>query len=147
MITLELPEAPPKAYLRWMAYWREVERWMLEHRDLEAAAEVESAPFFHNRVAEFLSREAIPQIVRQAQTARRQGRRVAPKVEAPPDIMAEAVGYIIRRSRWLQEQELAGLPGMPPLDEEVANIRAKVMAVIQLQLAGRPREGGSRHIA
>src|SRR5438094_2147989 len=68
-LTLVLPPAPPDHYMRWMAFWREVEQQMLRSPSLEEFASAQSAPFMHDPVARLLSNVAVTQVTRQAEEA------------------------------------------------------------------------------
>lgn len=54
-----------------------------------------------------------------------------------------AVHHVIRRARWLQDQNVARRLRVRPLRDEPANLRAKALAMMQLQLAGHTSPGVS----
>jgi hypothetical protein len=135
-VQVRLPEASPELYLRWMAYWRRVEKKMAGNPFLERLVADASAPIFDDEVADCLSRNLVRAIERQAEEAREAGEpRVAPTLQGQLETLSEAVAYVIRRARLLQRPDIARDIKIRPLPEELANLRAKVMAVIQMQLS------------
>src|SRR3954463_3713176 len=54
-ISVRLPQADPAVYLEWMAYWRDIERRMIERPALEAFASRESAPFLRDPISDWIS--------------------------------------------------------------------------------------------
>jgi hypothetical protein len=135
-VRIRLPEASPELYLRWMAYWRRVEERMAGNPFLERLIADASAPFFDDEIAEFISRDLVTAIERQAEEAQQAGEpSVAPTLKGQAETLSEAVAYVIRRSRLLQRPDIARDIKIRPLPEELANLRAMVMAVIQMQLS------------
>src|SRR3954468_19913078 len=85
-IKVRLPPADPAVYLEWMAYWRDVERRMIERPALEAFASLESAPFVRDPIADFISDVMAGGVIRQAGAARRLG-----NAEVAPEIVSDAL--------------------------------------------------------
>jgi aminopeptidase N len=140
-IRVQLPDAPTGLYLQWMRYWRRVERKMLENPLLHEIASKASAPFLHDEVARFISSELLVSIERQARRARTQGLpTVAPIIEGEREVLRQAVDYVIRRARWLHDLNVSRRMRIRPLPEEPANLRAKALAVMHLQLANDSSE-------
>jgi hypothetical protein len=140
-VQVRLPEASPELYLRWMAYWRRVEKKMAGNPFLERLVADASAPIFDDEVADFLSRNLVRAIERQAEEAREAGQSVAPTLQGQLETLSEAVAYVIRRARLLQRPDIARDIKIRPLPEDLANLRAKAMAVIQMQLAEKGSSG------
>jgi hypothetical protein len=141
-VQVRLPEASPELYLRWMAYWRRVEEKMAQNPFLERLVADASAPIFDDEIADVLSRDLVRAIERQAEEAREAGEpTVAPTLQGQLDTLSEAVAYVIRRARLLQRPDIAKDIKIRPLPEDLANLRAKAMAVIQMQLAEKGASG------
>jgi hypothetical protein len=135
-IRVQLPDAPTGLYLQWMRYWRRVERKMRENPLLHEIASQASAPFLHDEVARFISSELLVAIERQARRARYEGRlTVAPVIEGDREILRQALDYVIRRARWLHDLNVSRRMRIRPLAEGPANLRAKALAIMHLQLA------------
>ncbi len=151
-VQLQLPEAPPRTYLRWMAYWRDIESKLARNRLLERFVSSESATFLSDDVARFISDGLVAEIERQSSEALLNDEQtVSPTVRGDADLLRRSVEYVIRRARWLQIPEMAEVTGLEPLDDDLADLRAKVVAVVQLQLGetlrdprriGRPIDSG-----
>jgi hypothetical protein len=102
-IRLVLSPALPARYLSWMAFWREVERKMVESPKLADMAAQEARPFLHDPVADFLSERVVASISRQAMEARSRGdSEVTPVIEGDEATMRRALEYVAARGRWLQ---------------------------------------------
>jgi hypothetical protein len=133
-----LPEASPEQYLRWMAFWREVEQKVGERPSLQTLAAREAAPFLGDPVADYLS-STVSEIAHQASAARDQGRAaVAPEVEGPPDLLIEASSYVARRGAWLSQFKVAEAMGIDPLEPELVELRRRVVEAIRNQLSEEP---------
>jgi hypothetical protein len=134
-IRLVLPPALPARYLSWMAFWREVERKMVENPQLADMAAEEARPFLHDPVADFLSERVVAAISRQAQDARAQGASaVSPVVEGDEATMRQAPEYVAARGRWLQEPGVAEAMGIDPLEPDLVELRNEVLASLGAQL-------------
>lgn len=95
-----------------------------------------SAPFVDDGIAEVISRDLVTAIERQAEGAQQAGEPlVAPTLEGERGILSQAVAYVIRRSQRVQRPHIARDIGIRPLPEDLANLRARVMAVAQMQLS------------
>jgi hypothetical protein len=135
-LTVRLPPADPAVYLEWMAYWRDIERKMLERPALHAFASEESVPFIRDPVADFISDVMAGGVIRQAGAARRMGAEsVAPEIVGDALVLRDAMKYIAARLEWL------GGPGMhealriePPSPDVVA-LREWALDSITVQLA------------
>jgi hypothetical protein len=133
-IRLVLPPALPARYLSWMAFWREVERKMVESPKLADMAAEEARPFLHDPVADFLS-ERVAAISRQAQEARSEGAsEVSPVIEGDEATMRQALEYVAARGRWLQEPGVAEAMGIDPLEPDLVDLRNAVLASLQAQI-------------
>jgi hypothetical protein len=135
-VRLVLPPALPARYLSWMAFWREVERKMLESPQLAEMAAQEARPFLHDPVADFLSEEVVGSIMRQASDARTRGAsEVRPVIEGEEPTMRQALEYVSARGRWLQEPGVAEAMGIEPLEPDLVDLRNEVLASIMTQLS------------
>jgi hypothetical protein len=135
-VRLVLPPALPARYLSWMAFWREVERTMVESPQLAEMAAQESRPFLHDPVADFLSEEVVGAIMRQASEARTRGdSEVSPAIEGDEATMRQALEYVAARGRWLQEPGVAEAMGIEPLEPDLVDLRNEVLASIMTQLS------------
>jgi hypothetical protein len=129
-----LPEASPSSYLRWLAFWREVEQRMIERPSLEAAASAASAPFISDEVARTISSELVPSLVEQARLAESNGEgRVAPVLEVERQAMANAVGYVRRRTGFLTPETCKAM-GVEPLEPSLVRLRDSVVQSLEQQL-------------
>jgi hypothetical protein len=134
-IRLVLPPALPARYLAWMAFWREVERKMVESPHLAEVAAEESRPFLHDPVADFLSEKVVAAISRQAHEARSQGAaEVSPVIEGDEPLMRQALEYVAARGRWLQEPGVAQAMGIEPLEPDLVELRNETLATLMVQL-------------
>src|SRR5439155_21170731 len=94
-VTVTLPAARPDAYLRWVAFWREVEHRMLESPSLEDYATSVSVPFLRGEVAGFVSDVLARQLVDQATRAQGEGKDyVVPRVSGDRRLLTAAKWYI-----------------------------------------------------
>jgi hypothetical protein len=124
-----------------MAFWREVERKMVENPQLAEMAAEEARPFLHDPVADFLSERVVAAISRQAQEARTRGAsEVSPVIEGEEQTMRLALEYVGTRGRWLQEPGVAEAMGIDPLEPDLVDLRNEVLASIITQLS-EPVEG------
>ena len=83
-LIVRLPPAPPDTYLRWMAYWRELEGALHQHAAVAALAAAQGVPFFDDDVADYMSGVLATAVIDQAPTARRLGAPlIAPQLEGP----------------------------------------------------------------
>jgi hypothetical protein len=134
-LRLVLPPALPDRYLTWMAFWREVERKMVESPQLAEVAAEESRPFLHDPVADFLSERVVAAISRQAHEARsRRASEVSPVVEGDEALLRQAMEYVAARGRWLQEPGVAEAMGIDPLEPDLVDLRNEVLASLMVQL-------------
>jgi len=134
-VEIRLPPAPPDDYLRWMAYWREVEQAMAARPAFEHHASSVSAPFLRGEVAEYLSGVMCTEIIRQAAEAKRVGALdVRPLVAGKPDILLEAVETIRRRGRWMDETLSLEAAGVEPLEPELIALRKRAVRVMELAI-------------
>jgi hypothetical protein len=131
--SVQLPPAPPDDYLRWMAFWRQVEQAMAARPALEHYASSVSAPFLQGEIAEFISGVLVTEIIRQAAEARRRGQReVAPVIRASREVLVSVVGYIRRRGRWMEETVSLELAGVDPLEPELLALRKRAIRALEL---------------
>jgi hypothetical protein len=134
-IRLVLPPALPSRYLAWMAFWREVERKMIESPQLAKIAAEESRPFLHDPVADFLSERVVGAISRQAHEARARGdAEVSPVIEGEQALVRQALEYVASRGRWLQEPGVAEAMGIEPLEPDLVELRNEALASVTVQL-------------
>lgn len=134
MALFELPEAPPSSYLRWLAFWREVEQRMVERPSLEAAASRVSAPFLSDEVARTISDVLVPRIVEQAREAVSADRTtVAPIIEADPALMDQAIRYVRRRMAFMTPQVSRAMD-VEPLDPALVRLRDAVLEALEKQV-------------
>ena len=137
LIQVRFPEAPPTQYLRWMAYWRQVEALMLSRPALAEHAAEQAAPFIREPIADYLSDVVIPQIIKQASEADRLGRpMVMPVLEVDPELLAKGLDYVARRGAWLLTVAEKSIPRLAP---ELVELRARAVEFVKPQL--KP-EGG-----
>jgi hypothetical protein len=135
-VVVRLPPADPAVYLEWMAYWRDVERHMVEHPALEAFASQESAPFVRDPIADWISDAMAGGIIRQAGAARRAGsREVAPGFAGDALVLAEAIRYVVARAGWLSQPGIHEAMGIEPPSPNVVALREWALDSITVQLA------------
>jgi hypothetical protein len=134
-LQIRLPPAPPDHYLRWMAFWREVEQAMATRPAFEHHASSVSAPFLRGAVAEYLSGVMCTEIIRQAVEAKRAGAKdVRPVITGGSDILLEAVETIRRRGRWMDETLSLEAAGVNPLEPEFVELRKRAVRVMELAI-------------
>jgi hypothetical protein len=135
-IKVRLPHADPSVYLEWMAYWRDVERHMLERPALEAFATSESAPFLRDPIADWISDAMAGGIIRQSGAARRAGApEVAPEIVGDALVLREAMKYIVARIEWLSGPGMHDAMGIEPPSPEILALREWTVNSITVQLA------------
>ena len=135
-ITVRLPPAAPSVYLEWMAYWRDVERHMIERPALEVVAAAESAPFVRDPIADFISDTMAGGVIRQAGAARRIGHDVvAPEIVGDALVLREAMRYIVSRLEWLNQPLMHDAMGIEPPSPDVVALREWAFDSITVQLA------------
>jgi len=125
-----LPDAQPELYLRWMAYWREVESQMLAHPAVEEVASREAAPFLRGEVATFIS-STVGTIVELAMAAKQQHQEwITPVIDLPDLQTARTVAeFVERRGAWLDSH--AGSLGIAPLEPELVALRSQAIAMLR----------------
>jgi hypothetical protein len=137
-VTVTYPSASPDVYLRWLAYFREVEAAMLGHPALADLAMREAGPFVQGETAGFIS-TAVGQLAAQAREARAMGlTRVAPTITGAARLLAQSLLLAERRNAWL-EADLDGRPlvevlGIDSLDEDGHRLRAAALDAVRGQL-------------
>lgn len=130
-----LPAAPPDAYLRWMAFWRDVERVLLEHPKVREVADVEASPFLEGETAVFMSRAA-GAIIAQAEDARAAGAaEIRPVIEVPhrTGFLEEIASFLERRGSWLDAH--GGAIGIDPLEDDLRSLRVHVIQTVRAAAA------------
>jgi hypothetical protein len=136
-VTIQLPEAPPEHYLRWMVFWRDVELVMGQTPALAEAAAQESAPFVRDEIADFLSREVVGSILSQAREARDSGlATVIPVLVVDRDMLQKGAEYVVARADWLERPGVMEAMGVAPLEEHLAHLRARAIEEVRRQLQG-----------
>jgi hypothetical protein len=136
-IAVVLPAAPPEGYLRWMAYWREVEQAMAERPALERHASAMSAPFVREPFADHLSGVWVTSIIQQATDAKREGAvAVSPDLEGSPADLLRAADYVERRGRWLHTTVVVEAMGIRPLEPHLVRLRADCVKALRDQVRG-----------
>ncbi len=137
-VEITLPSAPPDDYLRWMAFWREVEQKMGESPALGDMASQESAPFLQGETAAFLATVVVGAIITQSTDAKNRGEtQVAPVLIADPDRLARAIDVVTRRAQWMTPDRLRAM-GIEPLDTKLAELRMASLTAVSEQIA-KPR--------
>ena len=138
-VTVTLPAAPPGAYLGWMAFCREVEQRLAEHRTLLDIASRQSAPFAGDEVADFLSAEVVLSLIRQASEPQKRGDPlVAPQLTGRRDLLERGIRYVSLRGTWIEEHDLAQAMGIEPLEPELGDLRDAVLDAVEAGLAEDP---------
>jgi hypothetical protein len=137
-VTVTYPAAHPDVYLRWLAYFREVEGAMLEHPQLAELAIRESGPFVSGPAAGFVS-SSVGLLARQARDAQAEGLpQVAPVISANARLLAEALRLVERRNAWLEAQingrPLVEVLGIESLDEAGHALRTAAIEAVRTQL-------------
>jgi hypothetical protein len=135
-IRVRLPHADPAVYLEWMAYWRDIERHMIERPALEAFASRESAPFIRDPIADWISDAMAGGVIRRASEARRLGHEVvAPEIEGDALVLREALRYILARLEWLNGPGVHEALDIERPSADVIALREWTLDSITVQLA------------
>ena len=133
---VRLPPADPAVYLEWMAYWRDLERHMIERPALEAFASRESAPFIRDPIADWISDAMAGTVIRQSAEARRRGDEVvSPEIVGDPLVLNEAMRYITARLAWLNQPLMHEAMGIELPSHDVVALREWALDSITVQLA------------
>ncbi len=136
-IAVRLPAARPADYLRWMAYWREVEQAMADRPALERHASAMSAPFVREPFADHLSGVWVTSIIQQATDAKRAGvDAVTPCLDGSPADLLRAADYVERRGRWLHTTVVVEAMGIRPLEPHLVRLRAETVKALRDQAGG-----------
>ena len=135
-LIVRLPPAPPDTYLRWMAYWRELEGALHQHAAVAALAAAQGVPFFEDDVADYMSGVLATAVIDQAATARRLGAPlIAPQLEGPMELLGRVAEHVRRRVAWLNDCQVPDVFGIEPPDVEVLALRTAAMESFQRQAA------------
>lgn len=135
-VVVRMPPAHPAVYLEWMAYWRDIEGHMVERPALEEFASNQSAPFLRDPIADWISDALVGGIIRQAGTARREGRhQVAPEIAGDALVFGQALRYVVARARWLGMPGIHEAIGIEPPSAEIVALREWTMNSVMVQLA------------
>jgi len=129
-VELRLPRAHALDYLRWMAYWREVETRMIEHPALERLASKEAGEFLGGADAKLISKLAAD-LASQATAARAAGREIVQptlEMDRDPASLFGLAHLIASRAEWLQRHEKP--LDVAPLDAHLVALRSKVIRAI-----------------
>jgi hypothetical protein len=138
---VELPQATPETYLRWVRRWRDVERAPA----LRAGGWTQGPPALHKVVAEFIVDTLAPQILMQARRARRDGYSfVAPLVDGDRELLHLALDAMERHGRWLawgaRQERAAAAAGVAYPEAEVRALQHRAMERLRNQLTGERRD-------
>jgi hypothetical protein len=137
-VTVTYPTATPATYLRWLAYFREVEAAMLEHPGLADLALKEAGPFVEGRTAGFIS-TMVGVLASQAREARANGMpRVTPTITGNAQVWAASLLLSEQRNAWL-EADINGRPlvevlGIDSLDAEGQALRTDAIDTVRRPL-------------
>src|SRR3954454_8790779 len=135
-ISVRLPQADPAVYLEWMAYWRDIERRMIERPALEAFASRESAPFLRDPISDWISDTMAGGVIRQAGAARRGGADVvAPEITGDALVLRQAMKHIAARAEWLNRPGMYQAMDIEPPSPDVIALREWALDSITVQLA------------
>jgi len=131
-----LPAASPDSYLRWMAFWREIEQKMGERPELEQQASTLAAPFVRDEIAGYLSAVVIPAIVDQARRATAAGElSVEPAFDGDQEVLERGLDYVAKRGAFLTP-EICRAMDVEPLEPKLAELRNRVLESLRHQLQG-----------
>jgi anti-anti-sigma factor len=129
-LTIHLPEASPDAYLRYLRWWRALERFFEEHPSLTEDARDAGGPV-HALAVERLGPTHGDEIESQAREAKEEGRStLSPRVTGDPILWRLAVAYAARRQEWLREMADAH-PDVPQLDMDLEGLRQRIIAAVR----------------
>jgi anti-anti-sigma factor len=142
-VTIQLPAASPHLYLRWVAWWRDVERFASGLAQ-EAVANVGAGPTepaverllpIHIRLIEVQSREAV----------RRDRGEVRPELTGDPEVFLRSLDYSDKRGEWLLGLARAGLT-VPRFPSELMLLRERVVAAIEEAASAPSLAGTPAHV-
>ena len=141
-VRITLPAAPPQDYIRWMAFWRDVETKMAQAPRLAEMAGEESAPFVRDPVADFLSKEVVRAIAGQALEAERAGEAsVEPVISGDRALLEEGMDYVIRRGGWMAQPGVMEALGVRPLEDDLVTLRMRAVQAVAAALGNTEPEG------
>jgi anti-anti-sigma factor len=127
-VTIRLPAASPGLYLRWVEWWRDIERFAAGLAS-EAVASVGTGPT--EPVVERLLPIHMRLIEVQAKDALKKGRsEVAPELTGDPELLDRSLDYSTKRGEWLLGLARAGL-SVPKFPSELVSLRERVVASVQ----------------
>ena len=108
-LTVVLPEAPARTYLRWVARWREVEQVV---RAAEPPHPVDGDAMFLRVgwASAFVSHFLAEEVADHALAAGGDGTAVSPRVHADRELLSRTIGYVERTQTWMQTASSWGTP-------------------------------------
>jgi hypothetical protein len=141
-IQVELPEAPPRTYLAWVDWWRNVERVMRRLESMTSAGRAERAEgpmLLHGPVPGYVSRVLLEEMRRQACHAEQCGNEsVAPVLRADPRMLWDAVTVLEDQARWLdgwlEDGVVSGRLGLSFPGWRVELLRGRVVTSVRQQI-------------
>ncbi len=133
-VRVRLPAASPQTYLRYVEWWREVERFVTEDPAREAAAAAAGGPV-RAMAVQMVAPSQITEVEEQVHAAVRSGvAEVAPDVRGDLAMWRLAMAYGERRREWLARLAEGG-EAVPELPPDVERLREQVLAAIRRRLS------------
>jgi len=125
-VTIRLPAAPPEAYLRYLAWWEALDRFLA---DDPAAGPAPQGALWTGATNE-LAADLAEQLRAQARIALDQGRAtVSPILRGDPVVWRIRLGYAARRGQWVDRLAADDRP-VPVPDPDLIELRHEVRTAV-----------------
>jgi anti-anti-sigma factor len=130
-VVIQLPQAPPHDYLRWVEWCEEVDRFAVSAPEADALAPSPAPGPLASRVAPVHARLTTVQ----SRTALMQGHSlVAPELAGEGEMWRQSIDYSTRRHGWIEALSGAGI-AVPVFPSDLVDLRDRARHSIETRLA------------
>jgi hypothetical protein len=132
---IQLAEARPELYLRWIAFVVALEQAVKKNPSLRSKAARRG--MVYGPMAQDAHRIVFQPLTAQAEQADEAGTAVRPMLQGEPEQLGEVATYLQRWGEWLVDQEIAERTGVEIPPPEVVALRAQAIKEISQNLPRR----------